>query len=121
LSRLDDQFRADVRRAASADLNDAGDRLELAPPKQKKIIRYRVLPAEIVREELDGEKTVAAESYAISDETAARFEKKTDAGTITVFLRVEPKPGIVTKLHYPSTRIETVLAQDLRFQKSENK
>jgi hypothetical protein len=121
LSRLDDQFRADAHAAAEADLNNLGDRLELTPAKQKKIVRYRVAPEAIVRDELDGEKIVAAETYAISDETIAAFEKKTDAGATTLVLRVEPKRGVGTKLHYPSTRIETMLGYDLRFQKANKK
>ncbi|MCC6125245.1 MAG: type II secretion system protein [Pirellulales bacterium] len=116
LSRLDDQFRADAHAAASADVNAAGDAVEFAlPAPRKTLIRYRCLPREIAREEVEGEKTLRRESYSLPEEVKSTLEKHSEGAITLVIVRVEPKSTVGSKIRYPATRIEAVLAKDLRF------
>ncbi len=117
LNRLDEQFRADVHAAAAARLDASGDDLELAPPAPSKtLIRYRCQPKEITREEIEGGKTLRRETYALPEEVKSSLEEQTEGSVTTVIMRVEPKPVEGSKIRYPATRIEAVLAKDLRFE-----
>jgi prepilin-type N-terminal cleavage/methylation domain-containing protein len=117
LSRLDGQFRADAHAAATAHASAEGDALELALPEPKKtLVRYRCQPTEISREEIEGDKTLRRESYPLPDEVTASLERKAEGSITSLVLRVEPKPlAGGSKIRYPTTRIEAVLAKDLRF------
>ena len=82
LNRLDEQFRADVHAAASAEVSEAGDAVELTlPAPGKTLIRYRCQPKEITREEIEGEKTLRRESYALPEEVKSSLEQKSEGAT----------------------------------------
>jgi type II secretory pathway pseudopilin PulG len=120
LSRLDDQFRADAHAAASADVEAAGDAVEFAlPAPSKTLIRYRCRPKEIAREEIEGGKTLRRESYPLPEEVKSSLEQKSEGAIATLILRVEPKTTAGSKIRFPATRIEAVLAKDLRFAQPE--
>jgi type II secretory pathway pseudopilin PulG len=118
LTRLDEQFRADAHAAATATVGEKGDALELAlPSPSKTLIRYDCQPREINREEVEGDKTLRRETYSLPEEVKVSLEKKSEGSITTLVLQVEPKPVIDSKIRYPSTRIEAVLAKDRRFEK----
>ena len=120
LNRLDEQFRADAHAAASAGLGASGDDLELVlPAPSKTLIRYRCQPKEIAREEVEGDKTIRRESYPLPEEVKPSLEQKADGSIATLIVQVEPKPVMGSKIRYPSTRIEAVLAKDLRYEQIE--
>jgi prepilin-type N-terminal cleavage/methylation domain-containing protein len=122
LTRLDEQFRIDAHAANSASVNEKGDALELTLPEPSKtLIRYLRGPAEISREEIEGEKTLRRESYPLPQEVKTSLEKKTEGAITTLVLHVEPKQVAESKIRYPTTRIEAVLAKDLRFEQTELK
>jgi hypothetical protein len=72
-------------------------------------------PMEIGREELENGKTLRRESYPLPDEVKAGLAIKKEPYGDVLILRVEPKPAAGSKIRYPTTRIEAVLAKDLRF------
>jgi prepilin-type N-terminal cleavage/methylation domain-containing protein len=120
LNRLDDRFRDDVHAAAQAALGEKGDALELTMPEPgKTLVRYRLLPGEISREEVEGGKTLRQESYSLPEEVKASFEQKQDGTQSILILHVEPKPVIDSKIHYPTMSIEAVLSKDRRIERIE--
>jgi prepilin-type N-terminal cleavage/methylation domain-containing protein len=120
LGRLDEQFRDDVHAAAAARLDASGCDLELAlPAPSKTLIRYQCQPREITREEIEGEKTLRRESYPLPEEVKTSLERQTEGAVTTVILQIEPKEVVGSKIRYPSTRIEAVLAKDRRFEQVE--
>lgn len=122
LTRLDDQFRIDAHAGNSASVDEKGDTLELTlPAPSKTLIRYHREPAEISREEIEGDKTLRRESYPLPEEVKTSLGKKTEGSITTLVLQVEPKLDTESKIRYPSTRIEAVLAKDLRFEQETKK
>ena len=91
------------------------------PAPSKTLIRYRCQPREITREEIEGDKTLRRESYPLPEEVKSSFERQTEGSINTLILHVEPIPVVGSKIRYPSTRIEAVLAKDLRFEQVETK
>jgi hypothetical protein len=120
LVRLEEQFRADAHAAASANVGENGDALELAlPAPSTTVIRYHCQPKEITREEVEGDKTLRRESYPLPEEVKSSLDKKADGSITTLVALVEPKPVEGSKIRYPSARIEAVLAKNLRFEQVE--
>ena len=72
------------------------------PEPGKTLIRYRFQPKEITREEIEGEKTLRRESYALPEEVKASFEQKQEGTRSILILHVEPKP--VDRLENPLSR-----------------
>jgi type II secretory pathway component PulJ len=120
MNRLDEQFRADVHAAASASRTEGGALQLQLPAPNKTLIRYSCESQEITREEIELEdnKTLRRESYALPEEVTSSMEQKSEGTKTSLILRVEPKPTPGTKIRYPTASIEATLAKDLRFQKA---
>jgi hypothetical protein len=118
LNRLDDQFRIDVHTAASAKLNETSDVLDFPQPKPSKaIVRYRCRLGEVFREEIDGENALRRESFPLPEGIKCFFEEKAEGMATMLILHTETKPQPGTKIHYPVSDVEAVLARDLRFER----
>jgi prepilin-type N-terminal cleavage/methylation domain-containing protein len=122
LNRLDEQFRADVHAAVSSNPDKSGEVLELVSPGSgNTLVRYRCQPKEITREEIEGEKILRRESYVLPEEVKTSFDQKSEGTISTLTLLVELKPLPGTKIRYPVSNIEALLAKDHRFEQAETK
>ena len=118
--RLDEQFRADVHAAVSTSMSEDASSMELTlPGDANRRVSYIVRPKEIAREEVENGKMLRQESYGLPDEVGARLQMKSAGASEFETLSIEPKEVAGSKIRYPSTRIEAVLAKDLRFEKGE--
>jgi type II secretory pathway component PulJ len=116
INRLDEQFRADVHAAASFSMNEEGTSMELTMSEDSlSYICYALRLMEISREELKNGKMLRRESYPLPEEMQAGLGIKKEKYGDVLILHIEPKPTPGTKIHYPTTSVEAVVAKDRRF------
>ncbi|AGA30457.1 hypothetical protein [Singulisphaera acidiphila] len=116
--RLARQFRLDVRSASRSkpgrEDRAPSDHLELVRPDGR-IIDYRVLKGQIVRDEHDkGGQVFGHESYRLPSQALPRFQVREEEKSLLILLQLHREPAS-EGMRSPDPGCEALLSKDLRF------
>lgn len=116
--RLARQFRLDVRSASRSkpgrEDRAPADHLELVRPDGR-IIDYRVLKGQIVRDEHDkGGQAFGHESYRLPSHALPRFHVREEEKSLFILLQLHREPAL-EGARSPDPGCEALLSKDLRF------